>query len=193
MWTSLGQFCSLLFLFFRLSTYLILLHQRHEMIMFPLLIFITLFRVVRTQQECYYGPNATHRGSSDLVPCSNNGQSSCCLLGDVCLAGGACWNEATGDTYQYGCTDITYTDASCPSKCGWDLGESFAILSKSAKMLTIQIDHPGSLLNSAKTSVEFQTPGFVSHQRLVAVTGIGVWTCKFSRRRAVKQWEVWRA
>lgn len=35
-------------------------------------------------------------------------------------SGNACWNEETGDTYQYGCTDITYTHDSCPYKCGFN-------------------------------------------------------------------------
>lgn len=74
--------------------------------------------LVGGQQQCYFGPGADNRGPPELVPCPNDGQSSCCLLGDLCMSGNACWGFETGDTYQYGCTDITYTDDSCPYKCG---------------------------------------------------------------------------
>jgi hypothetical protein len=47
-----------------------------------------------------------------------SGQSACCLVGDVCLSGNTCWNFDTGNLYQYGCTDITYKDETCPYKCG---------------------------------------------------------------------------
>jgi len=47
-----------------------------------------------------------------------SGQSACCLLGDICLSGSTCWNFDTGNLYQYGCTDITYKDETCPYKCG---------------------------------------------------------------------------
>lgn len=72
------------------------------------------------QQQCYYGPGAENRAPASLVPCTNDGQSACCLLGDVCLSGSSCWNHDTGNTYQYGCTDITYTDEVCPYKCGFN-------------------------------------------------------------------------
>lgn len=77
------------------------------------------------QQNCYYGPGAGFRGPSELVPCNTTGSASaCCLLGDTCLSGNACYNFLTGNTYQYGCTDINYEDASCPRKCGWDPAKS---------------------------------------------------------------------
>jgi hypothetical protein len=72
------------------------------------------------QQQCYFGPGAANRGPSELVPCSNDGESACCLLGDTCLSGNACYNNAKGNVYQYGCTDLSYTDPSCPLKCGYD-------------------------------------------------------------------------
>lgn len=85
----------------------------------PILFF---FGLVVGQQQCYFGPGAENRGPAELVPCSQNGHSSCCLLGDICFPGGVCWNYDTGNTYQYGCTDINYKDGSCPYKCGWDVG-----------------------------------------------------------------------
>ena len=78
------------------------------------------------QQDCYYGPGAGFRGSAELQPCNNTGGgfSSCCLLGDTCLSGNTCYNYATNNVYQYGCTDINYQDESCPQKCGWDPAKS---------------------------------------------------------------------
>jgi len=76
--------------------------------------------LVSSQQECYFGPGATNRGPSNLVPCNGTGTSACCLLGDTCLSGNTCYDYASGDLYQYGCTDITYKDESCPYKCGFD-------------------------------------------------------------------------
>ncbi|KAK4560952.1 hypothetical protein LTR86_004907 [Recurvomyces mirabilis] len=70
------------------------------------------------QNQCYYASGA--KGPSNLVPCNPSGQSSCCLLGDICLSGNACYDFTTGDTYQYGCTDSNYQDSTCPYKCGWD-------------------------------------------------------------------------
>ena len=72
------------------------------------------------QPACYVGPGSRNRALSGVVPCVESGESACCLLGDVCLPGNSCWNYDTGDTYQYGCTDINYADASCPYKCGWN-------------------------------------------------------------------------
>ncbi|KAF2718772.1 hypothetical protein K431DRAFT_126324 [Polychaeton citri CBS 116435] len=75
-------------------------------------------------QQCYFGPGAVNRGPSELVPCKNDGQSACCLLGDTCFSGNACYNYDSGNLYQYGCTDINYEDESCPPKCGFSPGLS---------------------------------------------------------------------
>lgn len=69
-------------------------------------------------QKCYVGPNEEYRGKEDLVPCSTDGDSACCLRGDICLSGNACWDAQTGNTYQYGCTDSDYRSEVCPYKCG---------------------------------------------------------------------------
>jgi len=77
------------------------------------------------QQNCYYGPGAGFRGPRELVACNTTSTiSACCLLGDTCLSGNACYNYATNNLYQYGCTDITYEDEACPQKCGWDPAKS---------------------------------------------------------------------
>ncbi|KAK5133567.1 hypothetical protein LTR08_007606 [Meristemomyces frigidus] len=81
---------------------------------------LVLFSACNAQQQCYFGPGADGRAPSEVVPCLGSGQSACCLLGDTCLSGNTCYNYATGDLYQYGCTDITYTDSTCPYKCGWN-------------------------------------------------------------------------
>lgn len=88
----------------------------------PIWLLNLLFAVVLAQQQCYYGPGAQNRGSSDLVPCNSTGSSACCLQGDTCLSGNACYNFETGNVYQYGCTDIDYNDETCPYKCGFDPG-----------------------------------------------------------------------
>lgn len=76
--------------------------------------------LVAGQQQCYVGAGAENRGPPSLVPCLSSGESACCLLGDTCLSGNTCYNFETGDLYQYGCTDITYTNSVCPYKCGWN-------------------------------------------------------------------------
>ncbi|KAF2423743.1 hypothetical protein EJ08DRAFT_440803 [Tothia fuscella] len=83
-------------------------------------ILLGAFTHVLAQQQCYFGPEPMHRGSDRLQPCTGDGLVACCLLGDICYAGNACWNYNTGVLYQYGCTDINYRDASCPYKCGGD-------------------------------------------------------------------------
>ncbi|KAF2669978.1 hypothetical protein BT63DRAFT_227079 [Microthyrium microscopicum] len=82
--------------------------------------FLVVTGTVLAQQQCYFGPGASNRGPNNLVPCNGTGTSACCLLGDTCLSGNTCYNYATGDLYQYGCTDINYEDPTCPFKCGWD-------------------------------------------------------------------------
>jgi hypothetical protein len=82
---------------------------------------------VAGQQQCYFGPGAVNRGPANLVPCNSTGTSTCCLLGDTCLSGNTCYNYATGDLYQYGCTDIEYKDVTCPYKCGFDPGKKLEI------------------------------------------------------------------
>lgn len=84
------------------------------------LVVLAVIGWVNGQQQCYFGPGAENRGTSDLVPCESSGQSACCLLGDTCLSGNTCYNFESGNLYQYGCTDITYQDESCPYKCGWN-------------------------------------------------------------------------
>ncbi|KAF2160616.1 hypothetical protein M409DRAFT_29004 [Zasmidium cellare ATCC 36951] len=83
-----------------------------------------LVGVISAQQQCYYAPGGQYRGPDNLVPCNSTGASSCCLLGDTCLSGNTCYNPNTGNLYQYGCTDITYNDETCPYKCGFDPDKS---------------------------------------------------------------------
>ena len=84
-------------------------------------ILLSCIILVAGQQNCYYGHGAGFLGPSELVSCNTtSGFSACCLLGDTCLSGSTCYNPATNNLYQYGCTDISYQDGSCPRKCGWD-------------------------------------------------------------------------
>lgn len=79
-----------------------------------------LAAVAQAQQQCYFGAGAENRGPENLVPCMATGASACCLRGDTCLSGNACFNYPSGNVYQYGCTDITYSDETCPFKCGFN-------------------------------------------------------------------------
>jgi hypothetical protein len=93
---------------------------------------LLLASLATAQQQCYFDAGAPNRGPANLVPCMNTGQSACCLLGDICLSGNTCWNYDTGNLYQYGCTDITYEDETCPYKCGFN--SSMAVLDTSSKV-----------------------------------------------------------
>ena len=86
----------------------------------PACLLLLVGNFVAAQQQCYFGPGAGNRGPSGLVPCASSGQSACCLLGDTCLSGNACYNNVFGNVYQYGCTDVTYQDETCPYKCGFN-------------------------------------------------------------------------
>jgi len=84
-----------------------------------------LSTIVSAQNNCYYGPGAGFRGPSNLVACNSSAEfSPCCLSGDTCLTGNACYNYASGNVYQYGCTDLNYEDESCPRKCNFDPSNS---------------------------------------------------------------------
>jgi hypothetical protein len=78
-----------------------------------------------------------------------SGQSACCLIGDVCLSGNTCWNFDTGNLYQYGCTDITYEDETCPYKCGSNTSMYLAqsSLPTSTDIDITQLCHRGRLLS----------------------------------------------
>lgn len=86
--------------------------------------------LANAQKPCYVGPGLEYRAPSFVVPCVDNDQEvACCSLGDICLSGNTCWNFDTGNLYQYGCTDVTYTDQTCPYKCGWNTSQ-FSALSR---------------------------------------------------------------
>jgi len=72
--------------------------------------------------QCFYAAN--ERAGSAIVPCaSGSGFVACCQIGDLCLSDSACWNPQHNVTYLYGCTDPTYSDYTCPFKCGPTFGE----------------------------------------------------------------------
>ena len=87
------------------------------------LLLILLLRVATAQNQCYYAANT--RAGSAIIPCGGSSSiSACCQIGDLCLSDSACWNPTHNVTYLYGCTDPTYTDASCPWKCGADFASA---------------------------------------------------------------------
>lgn len=145
------------------------------------LAFLLSFPLVNSQgQLCYYGPGAEHRAPSEVVPCTNDGNSACCLQGDICLSGNACYNYEHGTTYQYGCTDRAYQDETCPFKCGFDASELIPIGSMiiSAHTLTLQDCHLGWVSRPVTTSKVSRTLGSATHPKTVAVSGThpGEWS-----------------
>ncbi|KAF2813052.1 uncharacterized protein BDZ99DRAFT_568311 [Mytilinidion resinicola] len=71
------------------------------------------------EKLCYYDEGKL--APAEIMPCFEGGPvSSCCMEGSNCLADNACWDPASGATYQYGCTDSSYQDDKCPKKCGYD-------------------------------------------------------------------------
>jgi hypothetical protein len=81
--------------------------------------------IARTPQQCYYDANKP--AADDILPCYPSTFSShytCCKAGDKCLEDKACYDLDTGNTYQYGCTDSTFTDPHCPQKCELDTEKS---------------------------------------------------------------------
>jgi hypothetical protein len=93
--------------------------------------------LAESQRPCYVGPGLEYRAPAGVVPCVDNDEDvACCLLGDICLSGNTCWNYDTGDLYQYGCTDITYEDSTCPYKCGWNPGQLLGTHSSRGELLT---------------------------------------------------------
>ncbi|KAH7395055.1 hypothetical protein DE146DRAFT_68518 [Phaeosphaeria sp. MPI-PUGE-AT-0046c] len=79
----------------------------------------------RTPHSCYWSANKL--APDDYLPCygsTTTAQYSCCQAGDKCLEGNACYDQDTGVTYQYGCTDPTFKDPHCPQKCNLDLEKS---------------------------------------------------------------------
>ncbi|KAF1955858.1 hypothetical protein CC80DRAFT_81283 [Byssothecium circinans] len=85
-------------------------------------------RVVTAQglpQMCYI--DANQLAPDFIIPCWTSYSTphySCCMVGDKCLHQNACYNLSTGITYEYGCTDPSYKDDNCPSKCNLDRKKS---------------------------------------------------------------------
>lgn len=138
---------------------------------------LVLVHLINAQQQCYYGPGAENRGPSNLVPCMNTGQSACCLLGDVCFSGNTCWNYVTGNLYQYGCTDISYKDKSCPYKCGFNssMTSQFTLLMKCANF--IQPCHLGRPSSTASTTLVSTTHGCATLPKAVGASGVPARIC----------------
>ncbi|KAF1919793.1 hypothetical protein BDU57DRAFT_153240 [Ampelomyces quisqualis] len=78
-----------------------------------------------TPHSCYYDANAL--AADDFLPCYTTTTSThypCCRAGDKCLENNACYDADSGVTYQFGCTDATFSSASCPRKCGLSTAKS---------------------------------------------------------------------
>ncbi|KAF2708866.1 hypothetical protein K504DRAFT_290526 [Pleomassaria siparia CBS 279.74] len=76
---------------------------------------------VADTQRCFYDKDQL--APDYIIPCYTgwgNAHFSCCKVGNKCLEHNACYDSDTGNTYQYGCTDETYQDPSCPQKCDLD-------------------------------------------------------------------------
>ncbi|KAH9882061.1 hypothetical protein J1614_001233 [Plenodomus biglobosus] len=88
--------------------------------------FLLPFQIrANSPQLCYYANDTL--ASDDIIPCYTSVTSdhySCCKVGDKCLRHNACYSLDFGVTYQYGCTDSTFQDSHCPSKCNLDTERS---------------------------------------------------------------------
>lgn len=149
---------------------------------------LVLVHLITAQQQCYFGPGAKNRGPSSLVPCLNTGQSACCLLGDVCLSGNTCWNYVTGNLYQYGCTDISYKDKSCPYKCGFNSStiSLLSLLMEDANR--IQLYRHGQPSSTVSTTLVLTTLGYATLQRAVGANGVPVRICSYCNLDNVRTW-----
>ena len=132
---------------------------------------LVLVHLVFAQQQCYFGPGAQNRGPSELVPCLNTGQSACCLLGDVCLSGNTCWNFATGNLYQYGCTDISYKDEACSSKCGFNSSMTTILILLTVSADQIQPCRLGLHLSTVSMTLVSTTRGYATLRKAVGASG----------------------
>ncbi|PSN62009.1 hypothetical protein BS50DRAFT_135059 [Corynespora cassiicola Philippines] len=75
--------------------------------------------------RCYY--DVGKFAPEDIIPCYPSAVTehySCCKVGNKCLRNNACYDQDTGVTYQYGCTDETYQDSHCARKCNLDREKS---------------------------------------------------------------------
>jgi hypothetical protein len=68
--------------------------------------------------QCYY-PDGSIPTDYDWQPCTGAQYSSCCIPseGDICQENGLCYFPDEGLDYRGTCTDITWTDPSCPQIC----------------------------------------------------------------------------
>ncbi|KAF2655540.1 hypothetical protein K491DRAFT_758122 [Lophiostoma macrostomum CBS 122681] len=77
-------------------------------------------------QLCYYDKNQL--APDYIIPCYTGSASDqptyCCKEGSKCMEQSTCYDPPTGVSYQYGCTDPNYNDASCPKKCNLDTSKS---------------------------------------------------------------------
>jgi hypothetical protein len=93
-----------------------------------LLLFFSIFSSpisTLTPHSCYFAPNAL--APDDFLPCYTTTTSAhypCCRSGDKCLENSSCYDPDTGTTYQYGCTDSSYTSPTCPQKCSLNTTKS---------------------------------------------------------------------
>ncbi|KAH7089196.1 hypothetical protein FB567DRAFT_627698 [Paraphoma chrysanthemicola] len=104
------------------------MHLLSEHASFSLFLILTVLSYLDhalTPHPCYYSTDSM--ATDDLLPCyasTFSSHYSCCRHGDKCLEHGACYDEDTKVTYQYGCTDPSFKDIHCPQKCNLDVKKS---------------------------------------------------------------------
>lgn len=150
---------------------------------------IALLNFVAAQQQCYFGAGANNRGPTNLVPCMTTGQSACCLLGDICLSGNTCWNFDTGNLYQYGCTDISYKDKSCPYKCGFNSSMMAIHTSHAICANQVQPCRLGQLSSTVLMSLVSTTHGYATRPKAVGAIGALVQICSYCNLDNVRTWD----
>jgi hypothetical protein len=69
---------------------------------------------VTATNPCFF-PNGDL--ANNFVPCSPNGDGSCCAESDFCTSLGYCISDSKGYHYRGACTDSSWFNPSCPDYC----------------------------------------------------------------------------
>lgn len=98
----------------RINVYFFTMMSYRSLSIFAILNVYLYFSTGFAANPCFF-PD----GSSDpaFVPCSPNGDGSCCFSSDTCTQYGYCLNISTGYHYRGACTDSAWLNPSCPDYC----------------------------------------------------------------------------
>lgn len=85
---------------------------------------LLLLLALSSAQQCYYPDGST----SDDVPCSDGGDSSCCGADSFCMDNGLCFGG--GLVSRGSCTDKSWTSGACTAYCKTGMSLESASLMK---------------------------------------------------------------